>query len=151
MHIGNHWPTDTKYIVKPLHIRVCCFSRIMSVCTASTSRISFTQTTPTQWCLGESRWPSPTSPGSSYDSSTPHTTTPATPGRRRRQQQLVVDKIMSLPTKFKGQKVTNDHTKKINQHHKILRNLIVMLFKILINLYFNINYRRCRIGWALKI
>lgn len=54
----------------------------MSACTASTSRTSCTQTTPTQWCQGESRWPSPTSPGSSCDSSTPHTTTQATPGRR---------------------------------------------------------------------
>lgn len=80
--VSYYRSTDAKLTLEFWHFCVLSCSPIMSVCTASTSRTSCTQTTPTQWCRGESRWPSPTSPGSSCDSSTPHTTTQATPGRR---------------------------------------------------------------------
>lgn len=65
-----------------VHVCMCSCSQKMSVCTPSTSRTSCTQITPTQWCQEENLWPSPTSPGSSCDSSTPHTTTLVTPGRQ---------------------------------------------------------------------
>lgn len=66
-----------------LCVCLCVFShsRTTRVCMLSTSRTSCIRTTPTLWCQVESLWPSPTSPGSNSDNSTPHTTTPATPGR----------------------------------------------------------------------
>ena len=64
---------------------LCVFShrRITSSCMPSTFRTSCIQTTRTPWCQEGNLWPSPTSPGSSSNNSTPHITTPAMLGRER--------------------------------------------------------------------
>lgn len=79
-----------------IHVCMCFCSQKMSRCTPSTSRTSCTQTTPTQWCQEGNLWPSPTSPGSSSDSSTPYTTTLATPGRQAPDESKAAGPVYSL-------------------------------------------------------